>query len=50
MFTGNAGRMGIAAVRLGPSGVPKQIHLGIRAVDGDTGYLRAFIDAAKGSR
>jgi LysR family transcriptional regulator for metE and metH len=46
----NAGRMGIAAVRLGPSGVPKQIHLGIRAVDGDTGYLRAFIDAAKGSR
>ncbi len=44
----NAGRMGIAAVRLGPSGVPKQIHLGVRSTDLEVGYMRAFIEAARG--
>jgi LysR family transcriptional regulator for metE and metH len=43
----NAGRMGIAAVRMGPAGVPKQIHLGVRTADLATGYLRAFIEAAR---
>jgi LysR family transcriptional regulator for metE and metH len=44
----NAERMGIAAVRLGPAGVPKQIHLGVRGADLDIGYLRAFIATARG--
>lgn len=43
----NAGRMGIAAVRLGPTGVPKQIHLGVRGADLELGYVRAFIEAAR---
>lgn len=43
----NAGRMGIAAVRLGEGGVPKQIHLGVRTADLDIGYLKAFIEAAR---
>ena len=46
----NAGRMGIAAVRLGPAGVPKQIHLGVRSADLDVAYMRAFIQAAKEPR
>ena len=46
----NAGRMGIAAVRLGATGVPKQIHLGVRSADLDTAYLRAFIEAARERR
>ncbi|MET0292784.1 MAG: LysR family transcriptional regulator [Steroidobacteraceae bacterium] len=43
----NAERMGIAAVRLGPEGVPKQIHLGVRTMDLEIPYLSAFIAAAK---
>ena len=46
----NAGRMGIAAVRLGESGVPKQIHLGVRSADLEIGYMKAFIDAARGKK
>jgi LysR family transcriptional regulator for metE and metH len=46
----NAGRMGIAAVRLGANGVPKQIHLGVRSTDLDVAYMRAFILAAKERR
>jgi LysR family transcriptional regulator, regulator for metE and metH len=43
----NAGRMGIAAVRLGAAGVPKQIHLGVRSADLEIRYMKAFIDAAR---
>jgi LysR family transcriptional regulator for metE and metH len=43
----NAYRMGITAVRLGKKGVPKQIHLGVRAAELGTAYLRAFIEAAR---
>jgi len=44
----NAGRMGITAVRLGPTGVPKQIHLGVRTADLEVRYMGAFIEAARG--
>jgi LysR family transcriptional regulator for metE and metH len=43
----NAERVAIAPVRLGRQGVAKQIHLGLREADRDTGYLRAFIDLAR---
>jgi LysR family transcriptional regulator, regulator for metE and metH len=43
-----AGQMPIVPVRLGRRGVPKQIHLGVRRPDLDTGYLRAFIETARG--
>ncbi len=46
----NAEKMGIAAVRLGQNGVPKQIHLGVRTSDLQTGYLNAFIEAARRGR
>jgi LysR family transcriptional regulator for metE and metH len=39
--------MGITAVRLGPEGVPKQIHLGVRSADLQVGYMSAFIEAAR---
>lgn len=42
-------RVGIAPVRLGRAGVPKQIHLGLRPQDQDIGYLKAFIDVARGA-
>lgn len=44
----HATRVPIAPVRLGPNGVPKKIHLGLREVDRHTGYVQAFIDAARG--
>ncbi len=37
----------VAAVTLGPRGVNKQIHLGIREADADTDYLRAFLALAR---
>jgi LysR family transcriptional regulator, regulator for metE and metH len=43
-------RLDIVPVRLGRSGVPKQIHLGMRAADAGTGYLRAFIALARERR
>ncbi|GAA4003213.1 LysR substrate-binding domain-containing protein [Comamonas faecalis] len=38
-----AARMDLVPVRLGPRGIPKQIHLGAREADLETDYLRAFI-------
>jgi len=38
---------GVKPVRLGKTGMPKQIHLGLREAERDTGYLRAFIDTAR---
>jgi LysR family transcriptional regulator, regulator for metE and metH len=43
----NAARVAIAPVRLGRHGVPKQIHLGVREADRETGYVRAFIELAR---
>lgn len=44
-----AERMPVVAVRLGPRGVAKQIHLGAREADLGTDYLRAFIELARHS-
>ncbi len=42
-----AEKMNIQPVRLGKKGIAKQIHLGAREADLDTGYLQAFIALAK---
>ncbi len=42
-----ADRMEIAAVRLGPRGIAKQIFLGAREEDLGVDYLRAFIESAR---
>ncbi len=42
-----ADRMDIAAVRLGPQGIAKQIFLGAREEDLGVDYLRAFIESAR---
>ncbi|BAP89792.1 LysR family transcriptional regulator [Burkholderiales bacterium GJ-E10] len=42
-----ADRMDIAAVRLGPQGLAKQIFLGAREEDLGVDYLRAFIESAR---
>ena len=42
-----AKKMGLVAVRLGPRGIGKQIHLGAREADLDIDYLQAFIDLAQ---
>jgi LysR family transcriptional regulator for metE and metH len=39
----------VVPVRLGRKGVPKHIHLGLRAAEKDIGYLRAFINTAQGA-
>ncbi len=44
-----ADKLNVAAVRLGPRGIAKQIFLGARETDIDTDYLRAFIELARGS-
>jgi LysR family transcriptional regulator for metE and metH len=45
----NATRVAVAPVRLGHDGLPKQIHLGLREADRETGYVRAFIEVAQSS-
>ncbi|MFT3814980.1 MAG: LysR substrate-binding domain-containing protein [Acidovorax sp.] len=42
-----AARMAVVPVRLGPKGIAKQIHLGMREADRDTGYLGAFVELAR---
>ena len=44
-----ADKLNVAAVRLGPRGIAKQIFLGARETDIDIDYLRAFIELARGS-
>jgi LysR family transcriptional regulator for metE and metH len=46
----SAGRFDIVPVRLGPRGIAKQIHLGMREGDGTIDYLRGFVDLARNSR
>ncbi len=43
----HAARVPVAPVKLGRNGVPKKIHLGLREVEGETGYMRAFIETAR---
>jgi LysR family transcriptional regulator for metE and metH len=42
-----AASMAVVPVRLGSKGVPKKIHLGMRAADLSIGYLSAFIETAR---
>ena len=42
-----AGKVDVVAVRLGPRGIAKQIHLGAREADLQTDYLQAFIELAR---
>ncbi|WNH52162.1 LysR family transcriptional regulator [Stenotrophomonas oahuensis] len=44
-----AAKMPVVPVRLGPSGIPKQIYLGAREADVDVDYLRAFVELARHS-
>lgn len=42
-----AQKMDVVPVRLGPRGIPKQIHLGAREADLQTDYLQSFIALAR---
>ena len=42
-----AAHVPVVPVRLGRQGVPKKIHLGLRAADQQSAYLRAFIEMAR---
>lgn len=44
-----AQKMNVVAVRLGPRGIAKQIHLGARETDVDIDYLKAFVELARNS-
>lgn len=41
-----ADRFAVVPIRLGETGIDKQIYLGIREVDSDTDYIRAFLSLA----
>ena len=41
-----ASKLAISAVRLGPQGIAKQIFLGMRDMDTEIGYLKAFVELA----
>lgn len=45
-----AAKLDVTPVKLGRRGVAKQIFLGIREVDADVDYLRAFVDLARKHR
>ena len=42
-------KMDVVPVRLGPKGIAKQIHLGMREADLNVDYLRAFVEMARHS-
>ena len=42
-----AAKLDVAAVRLGPQGIDKQIFLGIRETDADIDYISAFVQLAR---
>jgi LysR family transcriptional regulator, regulator for metE and metH len=42
-----AAQMSVVAVRIGDSGISKQIHIGIREADAAIDYVRAFIELAR---
>ena len=45
-----AQKMDVVPVRLGPKGIAKQIHLGLREADAGTDYVQAFIALAQASK
>ena len=45
-----AQKMDVVPVRLGPKGIAKQIHLGLREADAGTDYVQAFIALAQASQ
>jgi len=45
-----ARKLDVAAVRLGKTGIAKQIFLGTRNADADIDYLRAFVELARSHR
>jgi LysR family transcriptional regulator, regulator for metE and metH len=45
-----SGQLGLVAVRLGPSGIFKQIYLGIRETDANIDYIAAFIELARSAQ
>ena len=42
-----AGKMEVVPLRLGKNGIAKQIFLGIREIDADIDYLKAFVELAR---
>ena len=46
----HARKMKLATVRLGPKGIAKQIHLGVREADLQTDYVQAFMAMARQAR
>ena len=46
----NMARVAVAPVRLGPQGVPKQIHLGLRESDAQIDYVKDFVQLAREKR
>lgn len=46
----NASRFKVSSVRLGRKGIAKQIFLGIREMEAEIDYLRAFVDLARARR
>ncbi|WP_211366291.1 LysR family transcriptional regulator [Verticiella sediminum] len=46
----NAERFGVVPVKLGPTGVDKQIFLGFREAEADIDYLGAFVELARARR
>lgn len=47
LVTDYAPQLGLRTLRLGPCGIQKQIHLGVREADGDIDYLQSFINMAR---
>lgn len=47
LVTDYAPQLGLHTLRLGPRGIQKQIHLGVREADGDIDYLQSFINMAR---
>jgi LysR family transcriptional regulator for metE and metH len=50
LVTDYAPQLALRTLRLGPGGIHKQIHLGVREADADIDYLHAFVDLARTGR
>jgi LysR family transcriptional regulator for metE and metH len=44
-----ATQVSVVPIRIGPSGIQKQIFVGVREVDADIDYVRAFVELARSS-
>jgi len=47
LVTDYAPQLQLQTVRLGSSGIRKQIHLGVREEEADVDYVKAFVDLAR---